>query len=109
MYLASAFDDIACITNGITVTNPAMVARIRTLSASLPDREIAAHLANAIASANDANHARAWEEAQLGEPSAETLVDAEYYEDLVAAWSLIASERQIDSLDCLLLEEVSVH
>lgn len=109
MYLASAFDDIACITCGVTVTNPAMVARIRTQSATMPDHEIAAHLGNAIASANDAIHARAWEDAELGEPSAETLVDAEYYEDLVAAWSLIASERQIDSLDGLLLEAVSVH
>ena len=105
----SNFDDVACITNGITVTNPAMVARIRAQSATMSDYEIAAHLGNAIASSTDAAHALAWEQGQLGEASAETLVDAEYFEELVAAWSLIASERGIDSLDGLLIDVVAVH
>lgn len=105
----SNFDDVACITTGITVTNPAMVARIRAQSADSSDYEIAAHLANAIASSNDAAHARAWEESQFGEARAETLVDAEYFEDLVAVWSLIASEHGIDSLDGLLIDVVAVH
>jgi len=61
MQIISAFDDIACVTTGITVTNPAMVARIQIQSAPLSDYEIAAHLASAIASATDAAHARAWE------------------------------------------------
>jgi hypothetical protein len=107
----SNFDDVACITNGITVTNPAMVARIRAQAAHLSDYDIAAHLSNAIASSTDAAHALAlaWEQSQLGESSAETLVDAEYFEELVAAWSLIASERGIDSLDGLLIDVVAVH
>ena len=105
----SAFDDVACITNGITVTNPAMVARIRGQAAHLSEYDIAAHLSNAIASSTDAAHNRAWEHSQFGEASAETLVDAEYYEELVAAWSLIASERGIDCLDGLLIDVVAVH
>ena len=109
MQIFSAFDDIACVTTGITVTNPAMVARIQIQSATMTDYEIAAHLANAIASATDAGHARAWEESQFGEARAETLVDHEYFEDLVAAWNLVATEREIDSLDGLLTEEMAVH
>ena len=70
----SNFDDVACITNGITVTNPAMVARIRGQVAHLSDYDIAAHLSNAIASSTDAAHALAWEQSQLGEACAETLV-----------------------------------
>eukprot|EP01037_Dinobryon_pediforme_P016747 gene16747-16927_t len=105
----SNFDDVACITNGITVTNPAMVARIRAQSAHLTDYDIAAHLGNAIASSTDAAHSLAWEESQFGEARAETLVDAEYFDDLVAAWGLIASERGIDSLDGLLIDVVAVH
>ena len=109
MQIISAFDDIAFVTTGITVTNPAMVARIQIQSAPMTDYEIAAHLANAIASATDAGHARAWEESQFGEAHAETLVDHEYFEDLVAAWSMVATQREIDSLDGLLTEAVSVH
>ena len=109
MQIISVFDDIACAATGITITNPAMVARVQTLSAAMPDYEIAAHLANAIASATDAAHARAWEESQFGEARAETLVDHEYFEDLVAAWTLVATQRDIDSLDGLLGEVVSVH
>lgn len=105
----SNFDDVACITTGITVTNPAMVARIRAQSVHLSAYEIAAHLGYAIASSTDAAHARSFEESQFGEARAETLVDAEYFEDLVAAWSLIASERGIDSLDGLLIDVVAVH
>jgi hypothetical protein len=86
-----------------------MVARIRAQSVAMSDYEIAAHLGNAIASSTDATHALAWEQSQLGEASAETLVDAEYFEELVAAWSLIASERGIDSLDGLLIDVVAVH
>ena len=109
MQIFSAFDDVVCVITGITVTNPAMVARIQIQSASMTDYEIAAHLANAIASATDAGHARAWEESQFGEVRADTLVDAEYYEDLVAVWNLVATQREIDSLDGLLTEAMSIH
>jgi hypothetical protein len=109
MQIISAFDDIAFATSGITVTNPAMVARIQIQSAPMSDYDIAAHLANAIASATDAAHARACEESQFGECRAETLVDHEYFEDLVAAWSMVATQREIDSLDGLLTDAASVH
>lgn len=109
MLYISNFDDVACITNGITITNAAMVIRIRAQSSQMPDHEIAAHLANAIASSTDAAHARAWEESQFGEVRAETLVDHEYFVDLVAVWGLIASERQIESLDGLLVAMTSIH
>lgn len=109
MFYTSAFDEFACVPCGITVTNPAMIARIRAQAATMSDYEIAAHLGNAIASSTDAAHALSWEQSQLGEASAETLVDAEYFEELVAAWSLIASERGIDSLDGLLIDVVAVH
>jgi len=109
MQIISAFDDFAASTAGIAITNPAMVARIQLQSATMSDYEITAHLANAIASATDAAHARAWEESQFGEASAETLVDHEYFEDLVAAWTLVATERAIDSFDALLNEAASVH
>ena len=37
MQIFSAFDDVACVATGITVTNPAMVARIQIQSASMTD------------------------------------------------------------------------
>ena len=104
----SNFDDVACITTGIAITNPAMVARLRNQAVRLTPSDIAAHLANAIANATDAAHALAWEQEQFGEGHPETQVDHEYFEELVAAWSLIASEHQIDSLDAV-LAEVCVH
>ena len=104
----SNFDDVACITTGIAINNPAMVARLRAQAHHLPASDIAAHLAGAIANATNAAHARAWEEDQFGEARPETQVDHEYFEELVAAWSLIASEHQITSLDAL-LEEISIH
>lgn len=105
----SNFDDVACISTGIAITNPAMLARIRNQALNLPAHEITAHLGNAIANSTDAAYALAWEKAQFGETRPETQVDHEYFEDLVAAWSLVASEHQIASLDAFLLEEVSVH
>jgi len=105
----SNFDDVACITTGIAITNPAMVARIRGQALHLSASDIAAHLGNAIANATDAAHALAWEEEQFGEAHPETQVDHEYFEELVAAWSIIASEHQIASLDAYLLDTTSIH
>ena len=105
----SNFDDVACITTGIAITNPCLVNRIRNQAADLSDYEIAAHLANAIASATDAGHSLAWEASQYGESSAETLVDHEYFEELAAAWSMVAIEHQIDSFDVLYAEDASIH
>lgn len=105
----SNFDDVACITTGITVTNPALIARLRGQATHLSAADIAAHLAGAIANATDAAHALAWEEHQFGEGRPETQVDCEYFVELVAAWSLIASEHQIASLDACLIEAASIH
>ncbi|MDR6511908.1 hypothetical protein J2792_002791 [Novosphingobium capsulatum] len=109
MQLFSILDEVACVLTGITARNPAMVARLRRQAKAMPPAEIAAHLANAIASATDAAHARAWEEAEHGMASAETLVDHEYYGELVAAWSLVAGEHQITSLDPWLGERDRLH
>src|SRR3546814_10120282 len=72
-----------------------MVARIRRVADTLNRYEIAARLADAITDAADAVHTRAFEEAQFGEASADAIVDCEYYDDLAAAWSLVASEHQL--------------
>ena len=99
MLQISSFDDVACIITGITVTNPAMVDRIRKQAMIHSDQEITAHLTNAIANALDAAHAHAWEENNYGQAAPETQVDREYCQDRVSAWSLVASERRIETLD----------
>lgn len=105
----SNFDDVACIITGTTITNPAMVHRIRRQALNHSDPEITAHLANAIANASDAAHASAWEECNFGEAAPETQVDLEYYHDLVSAWSLIATERGIETFDTLHFTDHFVH
>ena len=102
MHISSSFDEIAGIACGIEITNPAMVARLRRAADSLSPYEIAASLAQAIAESTDADHLRAYEEAQFGEASPEAIVDAEYYEELAAAWSLVAGEHQLPSVETLL-------
>ena len=105
----SNFDDAACIINGITDTNPAMVNRIRRQALIQSDQEIAAHLANAIANASDAAHAHAWEESNFGQAAPATQFDLEYYQDLVPAWNLVASERGIETLGALHLADQLTH
>lgn len=102
MYSLSSYHEIAGIAHGIDITNPGMVARIRRAADDLTAYEIAAQLADAVRQAADADHARAYEEAHFGEASADAIVDAEYYEELVAAWSLVASEHQLCSVETLL-------
>ena len=109
MFHLASFDEIAGIAHGIEITNPAMVARIRDAADSLNRYEISARLANAITEAADAAHARAFEEAQFGEASADAIVDCEYYDDLAATWSLIAGEHQLVSLEALYTQDGSVH
>ena len=72
-------------------------------------RQIAARLADAITDAADAAHTRAFEEAQFGEASADAIVDCEYYDDLAAAWSLVASEHQLINPDAIFAHDGSVH
>lgn len=103
------FDDVAGIANGILFSNPHLVSRLRRTAENLNHYEIAAHLCNAITSAADAAHARSYEEEYLLEASAETIADYEYYHDLAAAWSVIATEHQLSSLDTILTNDGSVH
>ncbi len=76
----------------IEFTNPAIVARIRRMAETMTPHEIA------ILEAADAAHLRSFEEASFGEASADAIVDAEYSDDLAAAWSLVATEWQIVDL-----------
>jgi hypothetical protein len=59
------------------------------------------HLAKAVANASDAAHSHAWEQSSFGLAAPETQVDLEYNKDLICAWSLVASERGIETLDAL--------
>ena len=105
----SNFDDVACIVTGITVTNPAMVDRVRKQGQNLTVQDIAANLAAAIGNATDAAHAQAWEETNFGQAAPETQVDLEYYNDLASAWSLVASDRGIETLETLHMIEHLTH
>src|SRR3546814_3487508 len=95
MFTRASFEEIAGIGHSIEITNPAMVARIRRVADTLNRYEIAARLAAEITDAADAAHTRAFEAAQLGEASADAIVDCEYYDDLADDWSLVASEHQL--------------
>ncbi|ABQ71279.1 MULTISPECIES: hypothetical protein [Sphingomonadales] len=109
MFTLTSFDDIAGIAQGVEITNPNMVERIRRAADSLNRHEIAAHLGQAITEATDAAHVRDFEEVQFGEASADAIVDCEYYEDLAAAWSLIASEHQLTIPHSIFAHDGSVH
>lgn len=109
MFNLTSFSEIAGVSHGIEAINPCMVARIRQAADTLNRYEIAACLADAITEAADAAHARAWEESQFGEASADTIVDCEYYDDLAAAWSLIASEHGLTGPETILASDGSVH
>ncbi|WP_337847788.1 hypothetical protein [Sphingomonas sp.] len=109
MFPFANFAEIAGVSHGIEAINPAMVARIRRAADNLTPYEISARLAGAITEATDAGHTRAWEEAQFGEASADAIVDCEYYDDLAAAWSLVAGEHQLFSPETILAYDGSVH
>ncbi len=103
------FDAIPDIIDGIEISNPAMVERVRLAAGKLSHYEISAHVANAITGAADAAHARAWEESHFGEASADAIVDAEYHDELAAAWSLVAAEHQLLAPDIYLTLDGSMH
>ena len=109
MFHLASFDEIAGVAHGIEVTNPWLVARIRRAAENLNAYEIAARLGQAITEATDAAHARDFEQAQFGEASADAIVDCEYYDELAAAWSLVASEHQLISADAIFSHVGSVH
>src|SRR3546814_17472862 len=109
MFHLATFEEIAGIAHGIETTNPAMVDRIRRAADRLNRSEIAARLAPAIAEAADAAHVRAFEDAQFGEASADAIVDSEYYDDLAAAWSLVAASAQHINPHAILAPTGSVH
>lgn len=103
------FDAMPDIVDGIELNNPAMVERVRRAAEKLSPYEISAHLANAITSAADAAHTRAWEETHYGEASADAIVDAEYHDELAAAWSLIAAEHHLLAPDIYFALNGSMH
>lgn len=109
MNALTSFADVAGIGHGILFTNPHLVNRLRGIAENLNHYEIAAHLGNAITSANDADHARSYEEAYLLEASPETIADCEYYNELAAAWSIVATEHHLTSLETILTNDGSVH
>lgn len=109
MFTLTSFDDIAGIAHGIETTNPCMVERIRRAADSMGRHEIAARLGQTITEATDAAHARDFEQAQFGEASADAIVDCEYYDDLAAAWSLVASEHQLIVPHSIFAHDGSVH
>ncbi len=109
MFQLASFDEIAGVAHGIEVTNPSMVARIRRAADTLNRYEIAARLAQAITEAADAAHTRACEEDQFGEASADAIVDCEYYDELAAAWSLVAAEHQLITAETLLSHDGPIH
>lgn len=109
MFHLTSFDEITGIAYGVEIANPAMVARIRAAADTLNRYEIAVRLAQAITEAADAAHIRAFEEAQFGEASADAIVDQEYYDDLAAAWSLVAAEHQLITPETILAHDGSVH
>ena len=82
-----------------TFTNSALVNRFRNQAFIQSNLDVTAHLANAIANTRDEPHAWAWEESDYGLAAPETQVDLEYHQDLASTWSLIASERGIETLD----------
>lgn len=93
----------------IDILNPSLVQRIRRNAAAMNRQELFAQLHGAIADAANAHHARRWEEAQLGEASADAIVDCEYHDDLAAAWSLVAAEHQLITEDSILLHDGLIH
>ena len=105
----SNFDDVACIITGVTVTNPALVIRIRKQAQNLTAQEIAANLCAAIGNASDAANSNEWEESNYGQAAPESQVDLEYYQDLVSAWSLVASERGIETIDARHFADYFIH
>lgn len=109
MFHLASFDEIAGVAHGIEVTNPWLVARIRRAAENLNAYEIAARLGQVITEAADAAHARAFEEAEFGEASADAIVDCEYYDELAATWSLVAAEHQLITPETILAHDGSVH
>ena len=107
--ITTILSDTAGFGASIDILNPSLVQRIRRNAARMDRHEIFAQLHRAIADAANAHHARRWEEAQLGEASADVGVDCEYHDDLAAAWSLVAAEHQLITEDSVLLHDGSVH
>ncbi len=107
--ITTILSDSAGFGASIDILNPSLVQRIRRYAARMDRDEIFAQLHRAIADAANAQHVRRWEVAQLGEASADAIVDCEYQDDLAAAWSLVAAEHQLITEDSVRLHDGSVH
>lgn len=109
MLAFTQLDAMSGSAHDIETLNPAMVSRLRAQAARLDHYQIAVHLADAIAAATDAAHISRWQEHAYGEASPEAMVDQEYHDDLVSAWTLIAAEHQLVNLDVLFADDRSFH
>ncbi len=79
----------------IEIVNPALVCRLRAEAEMLEPHEIAALLADAILAAALAAHTRRWQEQLYSEASPDAIVDHEYRDEIVCAWTLIAVEAHV--------------
>jgi hypothetical protein len=109
MFTHTQFDAVSGFSHDIEAVNPAMVSRLRAQAASLDRYQIAAQFADSVTAAADAAHTRRWQEQCYGEASPDAIVDQEYYDELVTAWSLIAVEHQLISPETILLNDGSLH
>jgi len=99
MFTHSILSDAIAFGDTIDILNPLLVARIRRAADTLNAYEISAQLHDAIAEAAHARDVAHWEEYQLGQASADAIVECEYHDELAAAWSLVASEHRLITHD----------
>lgn len=109
MFAFAQFDEMSGHSQDIDIVNPAMVNRLRAQADNLDRYQIAAQLSDAVAAAADAARTCRWQAQASGEASPDAIVDQEYYDDLVSAWTLIAAENQLMNLDTLFAYDGSVH
>jgi len=109
MITFTQFDEMSGPGHDIEIVNPDMVTRLRAQADSLNRYQIAAQLADAVTAAADAAHTCRWQEQLYGQASPDAIVDHEYYDEMVSAWTLIAAEHQLMNLDTLFAHDGSVH
>lgn len=89
----------------LTVAEPTfaatLIARYRTSAETMTDTQIAEALLHSIANSVDANNQRNAEIAMHGEPADDTDAEARYFTDLVHIWTVIANERNVNTLETI--------
>ena len=76
-----------------------LITRLRNAAETMSNIQIGNLLVCSIQNALDAQHCRDAEIAYGNPVSDDTAADVEYYTELACAWSVIARERGIDSLE----------